>query len=254
MIAQAPTSARLLVLVELSRKCSAMSLADERHELRSSVPSARQQEVVTLLELRAVPVTHHGHPSSDIISFYYECRKIRNDTNASIRQRTYLNNGLQNVFEEPCVVDAKVELSPGSQSKWRRDFESWSDANQQLCAQPEQRAKDLFPHVDRYYDGLGQLSIKYAVRYLRRYFQIGEGMRLTFDTDICVLTIDSANQLEVVAEFPDGILEIKKPASDEQSKAQRAFLDALERMHLPPTNSKRGRARGVFAQGERLWT
>jgi hypothetical protein len=76
--------------------------------------------ILGFLQTNAAAVRYGKEAGSDIVSLYYECAKIGGDNNASIRQRTYLAAGLDSWFEQPCIVDAKLETSKTVQVKWRR--------------------------------------------------------------------------------------------------------------------------------------
>jgi hypothetical protein len=226
---------------------SSATYSARRTERRYSVTAHARSRILGFLQTSAAAVRHGKDASSNIVSLYYECAKIRADNNASIRQRTYLAAGLDGLFEQPCIVDAKVETSSTSQVKWRRSFGSWHEAQQQLCAPPRLRPVDFFPELVRHYGGIGQLSSEYGVRYRRLYFSLPGEISVTLDTDVSVLSSKLDNgSLSVISDLPDWVLEIKGATFDLHLAELTALLTLLHSLDLQSTPvSKRAQARAI---------
>lgn len=215
-----------------------------RSESRFEVPARQLGDVEGFLARFGGVVDHDKSGTSSILSFYYECEKIRTDNNGSIRQRTYLDGEIGDFLRLPCVVDAKVELSGGLQFKWRRSYGSWLDANALLTAPASERPEDLFPEFVAHYGGLGELAIPYGILYRRRYFALHGGSRATLDSGIQLIDVDRALGLVVAHTLPHSILEIKQGAGDAAAGA--AFESHLASLQLGASASKRAHARALL--------
>lgn len=218
--------------------------AGRRSESRFEVFPEQMKHLERLLCQFGKVVSYDKRGASSIASFYYECLKIRRDTNASIRQRTYLVGELGEFLRLPCVVDAKVNLPEGPQLKWRRSYENWMEAHAQLTSPVQERPRDIFPELVHHYGGLGSLTVPYGVMYRRRYFSLPGGARATLDDAIHVLNVDSGLRPTIAHTLPHSILEMKQRLEDAPLPAE--FNKHLAELSLAWSDSKRAHARAVF--------
>jgi hypothetical protein len=217
--------------------------AARRSESRFEVSPEQLKCLERLLCQFGKVVSYDKRGVSSIVSFYYECLEIKLDTNASIRQRTYLAQGLDEFLMLPCVVDAKVNLAEGPQLKWRRSYPNWMVAHAHLTAPVHERPQDMFPELVHHYGGLSSLSIPYGVMYRRRYFSLPGGARATLDGTIQILNVDSSLKSSIAHTLPHSILEIKRRPEDSSLPAE--FSGHLTALSLAWSNSKRAHARAV---------